>query len=213
MADAEAVTTANKESTAKNDDGGEAASEIASDSGDVSTGNQSKAEKSHATEEVYFDDEEAEESSGNIDAALAEVAAMEDKMAGVVLDGVHLQELIDIDLAAVVLDCGSANWSVGFGGEDSPRSIFPSVLGRPKKRKRLGSTVGTGAVAAELAGDAVLEEACYLGDEFEKHDDPDSLVADFPLRHGRVKSWEDMEMVRRLQSYAKTKLNLLKILN
>ena len=162
-------------------------------------GHRSKAKDNAAAAaaEVYFDDEE--EDYSHLDDALADAIAMEDKMAGLILDGVHLQELIDIDLAAVVLDCGSANWSVGFGGEDSPRSIFPSVLGRPRRRKRLGSSAGA-AVAAEVAGNTALEEVCYLGDELEKQDNPDSLVAENPLRHGRVKNWDDMEMVHRIYS-------------
>ena len=34
----------------------------------------------------------------------------------------------------IVLDCGSAWFKAGFAGDDAPRSIFPSVVGRPRHR-------------------------------------------------------------------------------
>ena len=33
---------------------------------------------------------------------------------------------------AIVVDCGSCTCRVGFAGEESPRAVFPSVVGRPK---------------------------------------------------------------------------------
>ena len=35
---------------------------------------------------------------------------------------------------AVVLDNGSGMMKSGFAGEDAPRAVFPSVVGRPKHK-------------------------------------------------------------------------------
>ena len=39
--------------------------------------------------------------------------------------------MIDQDLAALVIDNGSGMCKAGFSGEDAPRAVFPSILGRP----------------------------------------------------------------------------------
>ena len=41
-----------------------------------------------------------------------------------------------MELSAVVLDNGSGMCKAGMAGEDVPRGVFPSIVGRPK---RLGS--------------------------------------------------------------------------
>ena len=39
---------------------------------------------------------------------------------------------ISKDGAAIVVDNGSATIKAGFAGDDAPRSVFPSIVGRPK---------------------------------------------------------------------------------
>ena len=39
---------------------------------------------------------------------------------------------IDIDKRIVVIDNGSHSIKAGFAGEDEPRAIFRTVVGRPK---------------------------------------------------------------------------------
>ena len=36
------------------------------------------------------------------------------------------------DAAALVVDNGSGMCKAGFAGDDAPRSVFPSIVGRPK---------------------------------------------------------------------------------
>jgi actin-related protein len=36
------------------------------------------------------------------------------------------------DVAALVVDNGSGMCKAGFAGDDAPRSVFPSIVGRPK---------------------------------------------------------------------------------
>ena len=36
------------------------------------------------------------------------------------------------EIAALVIDNGSGMCKAGFGGDDAPRSVFPSIIGRPR---------------------------------------------------------------------------------
>ncbi len=36
------------------------------------------------------------------------------------------------EAAALVIDNGSGMCKAGFAGDDAPRSVFPSIVGRPK---------------------------------------------------------------------------------
>ena len=38
----------------------------------------------------------------------------------------------DGDVAALVVDNGSGMCKAGFAGDDAPRAVFPSIVGRPR---------------------------------------------------------------------------------
>ena len=38
----------------------------------------------------------------------------------------------DVEVAALVVDNGSGMCKAGFAGDDAPRAVFPSLVGRPK---------------------------------------------------------------------------------
>jgi actin len=38
----------------------------------------------------------------------------------------------------IVIDNGSAMMKAGFAGEDAPRAVFPTIVGRPKKVEFIG---------------------------------------------------------------------------
>ncbi len=40
--------------------------------------------------------------------------------------------MCDEDAAALVVDNGSGMCKAGFAGDDAPRAVFPSVVGRPR---------------------------------------------------------------------------------
>ena len=42
----------------------------------------------------------------------------------------------DEDVAAIVIDNGSGMCKAGFAGDDAPRSVFPSLVGRPRFQVR-----------------------------------------------------------------------------
>lgn len=38
------------------------------------------------------------------------------------------------DALAIVIDNGSGMCKAGFSGEETPRAVFPAIIGRPKHR-------------------------------------------------------------------------------
>ena len=56
----------------------------------------------------------------------------------------------DEEVAALVVDNGSGMCKAGFAGDDAPRAVFPSIVGRPRHQ---GVMVGMG------------QKDSYVGDE------------------------------------------------
>ena len=46
--------------------------------------------------------------------------------------------MCDEDVAALVIDNGSGMCKAGFAGDDAPRAVFPSIVGRPRHQGRDG---------------------------------------------------------------------------
>lgn len=44
--------------------------------------------------------------------------------------------MADEDVAALVIDNGSGMCKAGFAGDDAPRAVFPSIVGRPRHQVR-----------------------------------------------------------------------------
>ena len=82
------------------------------------------------------------------------------------------------DQQVCVIDNGSGVIKAGFSGEDSPRAIFPSIVGRPKN-------------ISVLVGLESKDE--YLGDEAQQK--RGVLKISYPIEHGIVKDWDDMEKI------------------
>lgn len=40
--------------------------------------------------------------------------------------------MCDDEVAALVIDNGSGMCKAGFAGDDAPRAVFPSIVGRPR---------------------------------------------------------------------------------
>ncbi|KAL9620952.1 MAG: hypothetical protein Q9160_004605 [Pyrenula sp. 1 TL-2023] len=80
--------------------------------------------------------------------------------------------------APIVLDNGSGTIRAGFAGEDLPKCYFPSFVGRPKHTRIL---------AGALEGDT------FIGRKAEEL--RGLLKIRYPLEHGIVTDWDDMERI------------------
>lgn len=84
----------------------------------------------------------------------------------------------DLHNVPIVLDNGSGTIRAGFAGEDAPKAYFPSYVGRPKHTR-------------VLAG--ALEGETFIGPRAQEL--RGLLKIRYPLEHGIVTDWEDMERI------------------
>jgi actin len=84
------------------------------------------------------------------------------------------------DTRAVVCDNGSGMVKAGFSGDDAPRVVFPSIVGRPKagtSQAMLGAT----------------QKTSFVGDDAQAK--RGVLSISYPIEHGIVTNWDDMELI------------------
>jgi actin-related protein len=86
----------------------------------------------------------------------------------------------DEETRNVVCDNGSGMVKAGFSGDDAPRVVFPSIVGRPKAgttQAMLGST----------------QKNNFVGDDAQAR--RGILTIGYPIEHGIVTNWDDMELI------------------
>jgi len=77
----------------------------------------------------------------------------------------------------LVCDNGSGMVKAGFAGDDAPRAVFPSIVGRPRFNNIMGG----------------MAKEFYVGDEAIAI--RGVLTLNYPIEHGIVTSWDDMEKI------------------
>ena len=84
----------------------------------------------------------------------------------------------------LVIDNASATTRAGFAGDDGPKAVFPSVVGRLRR-------LITGAITETELPEGMHSH--YVGKEAEAKRGILSLK--HPMEHGIITNWEDMEKV------------------
>jgi len=79
---------------------------------------------------------------------------------------------------ALVVDNGSGMVKCGYAGDDAPRAVFPSVVGRPKYQ---GVMSGLGNKDVFMGDEALSKKGI--------------LKLAYPIEHGIVTNWDDMEKI------------------
>nr|CAG4716559.1 unnamed protein product [Naegleria fowleri] len=92
-------------------------------------------------------------------------------------------------LETIIIDNGSGFCKAGLTGDDLPRCVIPSVVGRPKKNLPAGIAIADAGTGNENH----RRRDAYVGDEALSQ--RDILFLEYPIQYGVVTSWEDMEKI------------------
>jgi len=96
----------------------------------------------------------------------------------------------DDEKAPIVCDNGSGMVKCGFSGEDAPRTVFSSVVGRPREAQGM---LGVPKKEFFVGDDAMAKRGI--------------LTIRYPIEHGVVTNWDDMEKIWHYTFYSEMRAN------
>jgi actin-related protein len=102
----------------------------------------------------------------------------------------HLADNTIHDCQPLMIDNGSGMVKAGFAGDDAPRAVFPSIIGHPK-------------VVEVMVG--INTQESYIGDEAQIK--RGILSMRYPIEHGIVTNWDDMEKIWHYTFYNELRIN------
>merc|ERR1712010_116326 len=91
--------------------------------------------------------------------------------------GQHIANMSDEEKPAIIMDNGTGMMKCGLSGTDAPTVTFASCVGYPKNKAMM-----TGG-----------NKEYYVGEEAQQK--RGILVLKFPLEHGVITNWDDMEKI------------------
>jgi len=146
------------------------------------------AKFNHVTGKMFYKNKETGETTHDkasilsdkiIDANCVEAAAELGTDANRAIDKVLQAVAIDDeDVQGIVVDLGTNMVKAGFAGDDAPRSVFPSIVGRPK---HAGVMVG------------MDQKDAYIGDEAQSK--RGVLTMKYPVEDGIITNFDDIEKI------------------
>ncbi|MEQ2250560.1 hypothetical protein ILYODFUR_002139, partial [Ilyodon furcidens] len=85
----------------------------------------------------------------------------------------------DEETTTLVWDNGSGLVKAGFAGDDAPRAVFPSIVGRP--RHQVKKTIQNTAHSTNKDNEAQSKRGI--------------LTLKYPIEHGIITNWDDVEKI------------------
>ena len=84
------------------------------------------------------------------------------------------------DQKPIVIDNGSGVVKAGYGGEEHPCCVFPSIIAKPKGQNIMLTSAGDG-------------ETVFIGDEAQQK--RGICTIHYPIEHGIIQDWDDMKKI------------------